>query len=208
MSRLNDPTAVSALPAITRRNFLYVTTAAVGTVGIIAAVWPLIDQMNPDANIRAVGDIVELDLTDLRPAQRRVARWHHFPVFVVRRTAGMLASMQEKSFVERLRDPQSEQRQEPPSARNWYRSIDPAYAVLVGLCTACSCVPLYLAEASPPDFAGGFVCPCCASRYDPAGRVYSGLAQYNLPVPPYVIDRSRILIGKNMPGEIFTVKLI
>src|ERR1700720_332537 len=125
MSRLNGPTDVSALPAITRRNFLYITTAAVGTVGIIAAVWPLIDQMNPDAHIRAVGDIVELDLTDLRPAQQRVARWHHLSVFVIRRTAGMLASMQENSLVERLRDPQSKQRQEPPSARNWHRSIDP-----------------------------------------------------------------------------------
>jgi ubiquinol-cytochrome c reductase iron-sulfur subunit len=205
---LVTPTGVLGSPAPTRRSFLYTTTAAVGTVGLIAAAWPFIDQMNPDAGLRAAGDIVDLNLINLRPAQQVVLRWHQVPVFVVRRTAGMLRAMQERTFVDRLVDPHSERRQQPAYARNWHRSIDPAYAVLVGICTACACVPLYVAEASPPDLAGGYVCPCCASRYDPAGRAYSGSAQYNLPVPPYDVEHSRIMIGKKVPGEMFRLESI
>jgi ubiquinol-cytochrome c reductase iron-sulfur subunit len=194
-------------PAIDRRSFLYATTAAAGAVGIAAAAWPFIDQMNPDAGVRS--DIVEVNLIDLRPAQQRVVHWHNVPVFVVRRTAEMLVAMQNEAFVARLVDPHSQRRQQPAYARNWHRSIDPAWAVLVGVCTRCACVPSYLAEASPLDMAGGYVCPCCASHYDPAGRAYSGPAQYNLPVPPFaIVEQSRILIGKNPSGEIFSLESI
>jgi ubiquinol-cytochrome c reductase iron-sulfur subunit len=192
---------------MSRRSFLYATTAAAGAVGVVAAAWPFIDQMNPDAQIRAAGDVIELNLVDLLPAQQRVVHWHNVPVFVVRRTAAMLEAMREKTFVGRLIDPQSEKQQQPPYARNWHRSIDPAYAVLIGVCTRCGCVPNYFADAALTDLAGGYVCPCCASHYDPAGRAYSGVAQYNLPVPPYEIaGQSRILIGKNTRGEIFSLE--
>jgi len=95
---------------------------------------------------------------------------------------------------------------QPAYARNWHRSIDPAYAVLVGICTACNCVPAYYAEASPLAMAGGYQCPCCASHYDPAGRAYAGPASYNLPVPPYVIaEGNKLLIGKNAGDEIYSL---
>jgi ubiquinol-cytochrome c reductase iron-sulfur subunit len=200
---------ISEGSAMSRRSFLHTTTTAVGAVGVVAAAWPLIDQMNPGAQVRAAGDIIELNLVDLLPAQQRVVYWHNVPVFVVRRTADMLEAMQEKTFVGRLIDPQSEKRQQPPYARNWHRSIDPAYAVLVGVCTACGCVLRYFAAASFTDLAGGYVCPCCASHYDPAGRAHAGIAQYNLPVPPYdIVKRLRIRIGKKASGEIFTLESI
>src|ERR1700685_3887662 len=155
-------------PAINRRHLLYAATAAAGAAGIAAAAWPLLDQMNPDARVRAAGNVVGIDLDGLQPAERRVLRWQNFPIFVVRRTPAMLGAMQETSFVATLADPDSTKRQQPAYARNWHRSIDPAYAVLVGVCTACACVPEYFAEATALVVAGGYIFPCCGSHHDPA----------------------------------------
>jgi len=189
-----------------RRNFLYAATAAVGAVGIAAAAWPLLDQMNPDAKVRAAGDVVGVDLAALEPGRQRVVHWRQYPVFVAQRTEAMLKAMQEAPFVATLVDADSAKRQQPAYARNWHRSLDPAYAVLLGVCTACSCVPGYYAEDSPPAMAGGYVCPCCASHYDPAGRTYSGVASYNLPVPPHVIaEPGKLLIGKNATDEPYSL---
>jgi ubiquinol-cytochrome c reductase iron-sulfur subunit len=196
-------------PVIDRRSFLFTTTAAVGAIGAMAAGWPFIDQMNTDARVHAAAGIIGFDASALGPAEQRQLRWRNFPVFVVRRTPAMLTAMQEPAFVAALRDPDSRMRQQPPYARNWHRSIDPVFAVLVGICTECGCVPRYAAESSAINMAGGYICPCCASHYDPAGRVYSGIAQYNLPVPPHAIDgRSQILLGKNPPGELFAFESI
>jgi len=196
-------------PAIDRRGLLYAATAVVGAAGIAAAAWPLLDQMNPDAGVRAAGNSVGVDLDGLQPAERRVVRWQGFPVFVVRRTPAMLKAMQETSFVATLVDPDSAKRQQPAYAKNWHRSIDPAYAVLVGVCTACRCVPEYFAEASALVMAGGYICPCCASHYDPAGRAYYGPAQFNLPVPPYAsAGGTKILLGKNATDEVYSLETV
>jgi ubiquinol-cytochrome c reductase iron-sulfur subunit len=197
---------IATRPVIHRRNFLYAATAAVGAVGVAATAWPLIDQMNPDAQVRAVGDIIEVNLLDLLPAQQRLVRWHNVPIFVVRRTPAMLDAMWEAAFVAQLFDPDSQKRQRPAYAKNWHRLIDPAFAVLVGLCTECGCIPRYFADASVFNVAGGYVCPCCNLHYDPAGRVYAGIAACNLPVPPYeIIGQSAISIGKNPPDEFFSL---
>ena len=80
---------------------------------------------------------------------------------------------------------------------------------MIGICTACACVPQYFAEASALSMAGGYICPCCASHYDPAGRAHSGPARYNLPVPPHqLLPGPRIVIGRNMLGETFSLDLI
>lgn len=193
-------------PAINRRNFLYATTAAVGAAGAVLAAWPLIDQMNPDARVRAAGDILRVDLADLHPAEQRVVRWRNYPVFVVRRTAAMLDAMQDITFMAQLYDPNSRTRQQPSYARNWHRSIDPAFAVLVGICTECAVIPAYYADASYLSMAGGYVSPFCASHYDPAGRAYSGVSRYNLPVPPHrFVGKSQIELGNNPVGEFFSL---
>jgi ubiquinol-cytochrome c reductase iron-sulfur subunit len=192
-----------------RRGFLYATTAAVGAVGLAAAAWPFIDHLNPDAGVRATGDVLGLDLASLAPGERRVVRWRHLPVFLVKRTAGMLEAMQAPQFVGRLADAGSAKRQQPPYAVNWHRSIDPALAVLVGVCTYCACVPQYVTDAFPPDLPGGYACPCCASHFDPAGRAHAGPAQYNLPVPPYETpEPSRIVIGRNRSDALFRFESI
>jgi ubiquinol-cytochrome c reductase iron-sulfur subunit len=195
---------------INRRSFLYATTAAAGAVGAATAAWPLIDQMNPDARVRAAGDLIEVDLAKLRPAEQRVVRWKNLPIFVVKRTPAMLQAMQAKTLVARLIDADSQARQQPSYAKNWHRSIDPDYAVLVGVCTYIGCIPTYFEKAMPFSMEGGYICPCCAAHYDPAGRALAGTpAQYNLAVPPYSFaGPSKIVLGKNTLDELFTIESV
>jgi ubiquinol-cytochrome c reductase iron-sulfur subunit len=207
---MNEPAASRAMTlAINRRGFLYAATAAVGVAGIAAAAWPLIDQMNPDARVRAAGDIFGVDIGGLLPAQQIVVHWQKLPISLARRTPEMLAAMQESSFLATLFDADSAKRQQPAYAKNWHRSLDPSYAVLVAVCTSCRCVPKYFAQASVLNVAGGYICPCCASHYDPAGRAYSGIAQYNLPVPPYAMaGPNKMLLGKNATDEIYSLETV
>jgi len=194
---------------ISRRSFLYATTAAVGVAGAAAAVWPLIDQMNPDARVRAASDIIEMDLSELRPAEQRIVEWQNLPISVVRRTPAMFQAMQDDKFVAQLFDPDSQTRQQPSYAKNWHRSIDPTYAVLVGICTHAGCILTYNKETSFISMAGGYLCPCCASHYDPAGRAYSGITRYNLAVPPHSFSgRSKILLGTNTSDEHFSLQSV
>jgi ubiquinol-cytochrome c reductase iron-sulfur subunit len=197
-------------PTVSRRNFLYAATAAVGAAGLVAAAWPLVDHLNPDAAIRASGDVVDLDLAGLAPAQPRVAHWHGLPIFVVRRTAVMIDALKNETLLARMADPRSEQRQQPAYAANWHRSLDPAVSVLIGVCTSCGCIPQFHAEPFFADDApGAYLCACCASHFDPAGRPYAGPAQYNLPVPPHdIVKASRLVIGRNTSDVSFTLDSI
>ena len=110
-------------------------------------------------------------------------------------------------MVERLSDPNSEANQQPPYARNWHRSIDPQYAVLVGVCTHLGCIPLFFPKPDPanpaPDWLGGYFCPCHGSKYDLAGRVFRSCRRRTiLPVPPYHLpDKKTLRIGENPPGQ-------
>jgi len=202
-------TATSDGREINRRSFLYVTTAAAGAVGTAAAAWPLIDQMNPDAYVRAARDLMEVDLAQLQPAEQRVVHWRNLPIFVVRRTLEMLQAMQDETFVAQLYDAASQTRQQPSYAKNWHRSIDPTYAVLVGVCTHIPCIPTYYGKASLFSMASGYQCPCCATHYDPAGRAYAGLSRYNLAVPPYSFSGPlKILLGQNATDERFSLQSV
>jgi ubiquinol-cytochrome c reductase iron-sulfur subunit len=195
--------------ATSRRDFLFLATAAVAGVGAAATVWPLIDQMNPDASTIAAAGPVEVDLSALQPGQQVVLTWSAHPVFVVRRTAAALAALKSPELVARLRDPNSQNLQQPDYAENWHRSIDPEYLVLVGVCTHLGCVPAYTPTPSKtdpaPDWPGGYFCHCHGSKYDLAGRVFAGVpAPYNLPVPPYHFPKSGVLrIGENPNGANF-----
>jgi ubiquinol-cytochrome c reductase iron-sulfur subunit len=196
-------------PGFTRRRFLYAAAATVGVAGAAAAAWPLFDQMNPDARVRAAREIASVDGSALRPAEQHLVHWHNLPIVVVRRTQAMLDAMRAPAFVAELIDPDSEKHQQPAYARNWHRSVDSAFAVLVAVCTECRCVPTYYADASVLNAAGGYQCPCCASHYDPAGRAYAGIAPYNLPVPPHAIDgKLRISVGLNQTDDPFSLDSI
>ena len=47
-----------------RRDFIVTATAAAGVVGVGAAVWPLVDQMNPDASVKALAS-TEVDISSV-----------------------------------------------------------------------------------------------------------------------------------------------
>ena len=194
---------------LTRRDFLYVATAAAGAIGTASTLIPLIDQMNPDASTIAAGGPVDLDLANIQPGQQVVVRWRDRPIFVVNRPPRMLQTLQDQKLVSQLADPQSAELQQPPYADNWHRSIKPEYGVIVGICTHLGCIPkfepLTNATEPAPNWQGGYFCPCHGSKYDLAGRVFSGVpAPYNLPIPPYYfVNDKTIRIGENPPDVNF-----
>jgi ubiquinol-cytochrome c reductase iron-sulfur subunit len=204
---LSHAAAASGEPEQTRRDFLYLVAGAVGAVGVVATAYTLVQSLNPAADVLAAGGPVDVDLSKVAPGQQVVVLWRGRPVFVVHRTPELLKELQDPKLVSRLSDPNSEENQQPPYARNWHRSIQPDYAVLVGVCTHLGCIPLFFpkpdASNPAPDWLGGYFCPCHGSKYDLAGHVFAGVpAPYNLPVPPYHFpDKKTVRIGESPPGQ-------
>jgi ubiquinol-cytochrome c reductase iron-sulfur subunit len=192
-----------------RRDFLYVVTTAAAAVGALAALVPLIAQMNPDAATLAAGGPIDLDASKIQPGQQVAITWRGRPILVINRTPQMLQTLQDPKLLSQLADSQSSELQQPTYAVNWHRSLKPEYGVLVGICTYLGCIPLFepLQNASQPaaNWLGGYFCPCHGSKYDLAGRVFNGVpAPYNLPVPPYnFVNETTIRIGENPPGSNF-----
>ena len=157
-----------------RRDFLYLATGAVGTVGALFAVWPFIDQMEPSSAVLARGVPITVDISSLKPGAQVVVQWRSRPIFIVHRTQKALDELKKPALLQLLSDPESQARQQPKYAENWSRSIKPEYLVLVGICTHLGCVPGYkpnVGEISP-NWPGGYFCPCHGSKYDLAGRVF------------------------------------
>jgi ubiquinol-cytochrome c reductase iron-sulfur subunit len=144
---------------------------------------------------------VEVDLSKIAPGSIEVVEWRGKPVWVIRRTQEMLASL--KSATGRLSDPNSKSSEQPKYAENEYRSQKPEVMVMEGVCTHLGCSPqLRPAEAKAEmgaDWVGGFYCPCHGSKFDLAGRVFRGApAPVNLKVPPYTfLSDSRLVIGED-----------
>ncbi|WP_367606460.1 ubiquinol-cytochrome c reductase iron-sulfur subunit [Legionella sp. W05-934-2] len=182
-----------------RRDFLLKTTGAIGGVGAACALTPFISSWLPSAKAQAAGAPVQVDLKDLEPGQQVTVEWRGKPVWILRRTKEMLEGL--PKIQSSLRDPESLVDQQPEYAKNEYRSINPEYLVLVGICTHLGCVPKYTpnAEEFGADWMGGFYCPCHGSRFDFAGRVYKGVpAPINLQVPPYkFVSEHVIVIGES-----------
>ena len=180
-----------------RRRFLTAATVVVGAVGTVAVAVPFIKSWNPSARARSAGAPVEADISKLEPGQQIIFKWQGKPVWVVRRDTKALATL---GKVEKyLRDAGSEESIQPKYTENEHRSIKPEYLVIVGICTHLGCSPSYRPNMITADFMGGFFCPCHGSKFDFAGRVYTGVpAPTNLTVPPhYYIDDGLILIGED-----------
>ena len=169
----------------TRREFLYLTTAAVGAVGLGIAVWPFINSMNPAADTLALAT-VDVDLSGLEVGQAVTITWQGKPVFIRYRTPEEIAEA-ENVDPSALPDPQ------PDSER----VQDPNYLVVVGICTHLGCVPLGQKSTDPRGDYGGYFCPCHGSHYDTSGRIRQGPAPLNLPVPDYAfVEEQQITIGE------------
>jgi ubiquinol-cytochrome c reductase iron-sulfur subunit len=178
-------------------------------VGAAATLVPLVGQMNPDASTLAAGGPVDLDVSKIEEGAQVVVYWRQRPIFVFHRSQQTLQALQNNQLVSQLSDPNSEQLQQPPYANNWHRSVKPEFGVVVGICTHLGCIPLFYPSpnASSPaaNWMGGYFCPCHGSKYDPAGRVFSGVpAPYNLPVPPYrFVNDKTLRIGENPSDSTF-----
>ena len=70
---------------VKRRDFIITTSYALGAVGVGAAAWPLIDQMNPDASVKALAS-TEVDVSSVERGQSITVLWRGKPVFIKRRT--------------------------------------------------------------------------------------------------------------------------
>jgi len=180
-----------------RRRFLTAATVVVGAVGSVVVAVPFAKSWNPSARARSAGAPVEADISKLEPGQLIIFKWQGKPVWVVRRDAKTLETLTEVAGS--LRDVESDESIQPEYAKNEHRSINPEYLVMVGICTHLGCSPTYRPNMIEADFKGGFFCPCHGSKFDFAGRVYSGVpAPTNLTVPPhYYINDGLILIGKD-----------
>lgn len=182
-----------------RRRFLLTSTCVLGGVGALCALTPFVSSLLPSAKAEALGAPVQVDLSKLEPGQNAIVEWRGKPVWIIRRTKEMLQSL--KTDGSQLRDPNSLVEQQPEYAKNQYRSINPEYLVLIGICTHLGCSPKYKPQLGElgPDWPGGFFCPCHGSTFDLAGRVFKGVpAPINLEVPPYrFINEQTIVIGED-----------
>jgi ubiquinol-cytochrome c reductase iron-sulfur subunit len=184
-----------------RRRFLTLATSVVGAGGAAAAAVPFLASMAPSERAKALGAPVSLNIENLEPGQMVTTAWRGKPVWVVNRTPEMLDTLDK--VTDRLRDPESEQPQQPSYAQNQQRSIKPGILVMVGICTHLGCSPKFRPEKAPADLGenwlGGFFCPCHGSKFDLAGRVYGGVpAVLNMVIPPHhYVSETEILIGED-----------
>ena len=181
-----------------RRRFLTIATAVVGGVGAGGAAVPFIASWNPSEKAKQAGAPVTANIGKLEPGQLIRVEWRGKPVWVVNRTPDMLKSL--AAVESQLRDPNSEEEQQPAYAKNQHRSKKPEVFVAVGICTHLGCSPTYKMadfDAHVEGIASGFFCPCHGSTYDMAGRVFSGVpAPKNLMIPPYMFtDDATLVIG-------------
>lgn len=186
-----------------RRYFLIKATSVVGAAGVAGAVVPFVASWSPSAKARAAGAPVKIDFTRLQQGEMLgpIPAWRGKPIFVISRSDETLANLEQDT--EKLGDANSDNlAQQPESARNPWRSQKPELGIYVGICTHLGCSPQYQPEIEPKSFdenwQGGFFCACHGSKFDLAGRVYSGVpAPDNLEVPPYrFVGDSVVIIGE------------
>ena len=157
----------------TRRDFLYLLTGATVAVGAAAMIWPLVDSMNPSADVLALGSI-DVDLSGIDEGMRITATWRGKPVFIGHRTPEEIEAARTVDVAD-LRDPQPDEE----------RTLRPEWLVMIGICTHLGCVPLGQGAGDTRGEFGGWFCPCHGSVYDTSGRIREGPAPTNLEVPPY-----------------------
>ncbi len=163
-----------------RRDFLYVATGAAGAIAAGAAVWPMINQMNPSADVQALSSI-QVDVAGLEAGSQLTVKFLGKPVFIRHRTEDEIAAARAEE-VSALPDPiaRNPNIEETALATDENRTLDAGeqWLVMIGVCTHLGCVPL----GDAGDF-GGWFCPCHGSHYDTAGRIRKGPAPQNLHIP-------------------------
>lgn len=179
----------------TRRDFLYYATAGAGVVATGAAVWPLVNQMNPSADTRAMASIY-VDVSGVQVGTQLTVKWRGKPVFIRRRSPEEIEAARAVDLADStLIDKKAENANKPgQDASDTNRALDEAgeWLVMIGVCTHLGCVPI----GNGSGEFGGWFCPCHGSHYDTAGRIRKGPAPRNLEVPlAQFTDETTILLG-------------
>lgn len=180
-----------------RRDFIFYATAGTGAVAVGAATWPLVNQMNPSADVQALSSI-QVDISGIEQGTQLTVLWLGKPVFIRRRTLEEIDAARATPVAD-LQDPIARNDNlGVTDATDEHRALDEAgeWLVMVGVCTHLGCVPLGNAGDYSLDGIGGWFCPCHGSHYDTSGRIRRGPAPENLPVPIAVfIDDTTIQLG-------------
>ncbi len=162
-----------------RRDFIFTASYTLGAVGVGATVWPLIDQMNPDASVKALAS-TEVDVSGIERGQSITVLWRGKPVFIKRRTDEEIEKARQVDLKE-LPDPEKDED----------RAKNPEWLIMLGMCTHLGCVPL----GNKGEYDGWF-CPCNGSHYDTSGRIRKVPAPTNLEIPKYeFVNSNTIKIG-------------
>ena len=181
-----DTAVLSQPEGGTKRDFLFLATGAVATVGLGAAIWPFVASLAPDAATVAAGAPVDVDLTPIAEGQIVKVFWRGKLIFVRNRTKKEIEEARNVDLAT-LRDPQSDEARVKAGHDQWL--------IVYGNCTHLGCVPL--GHQGPYE---GWFCPCPGSIFDTSGRVRGGPAPINLPIPPYTFaSDTKIVIGAGAP---------
>jgi ubiquinol-cytochrome c reductase iron-sulfur subunit len=180
-------------PEPTRRDFIYIATGAVAAVGTALAVWPLIDQMNPDQAALALASI-DVDVSSVTPGMSMTVKWRGKPVVIRRRTDAEVEEAQ-KVDLDTLRDRYARNANlaDDALATDANRAVPgmPSWLIMIEVCTHLGCIPL-----GEQGLYGGWFCPCHGSQYDTAGRIRQGPAPQNMAIPPYAfVSETNVKIG-------------
>lgn len=186
-----------------KRTWLIASVGA-GAVGAGFVARPFVSSFQPSERAKAAGAAVEVDISDMKPGEKKTVEWRGKPVWIIRRTPEQIAGL--KKIEGSLADPDSKRKTYPTPeyANNDHRSIKPEYMVAVGICTHLGCSPGEKFTAGPQpslpdDWQGGFLCACHGSTFDLAGRVFKNKpAPDNLEVPPHMyLSDNKLLVGED-----------
>ena len=166
------------LPDPRRRDFLNYAAVSFAGAGAVAIVLPLVNQMNPSADVLAQST-TEIDLSKIQPGQAIKTSFRKQPLFVRNLTPKEIAEADAVPLAE-LRDPQTLEERTKGGHKNWL--------ITLGVCTHLGCIPLGAAEGENRGQFGGYFCPCHGSQYDTAARIRKGPAPKNLAVPDYAFN--------------------
>ncbi|MEO8723251.1 MAG: ubiquinol-cytochrome c reductase iron-sulfur subunit [Sphingobium sp.] len=184
--KLSGGESTSGEEGVRRRDFINIAAVSFAGMGAVAVVLPLINQMNPSADVLAMAT-TEVDLSDIKPGQAIKTIYRSQPLFVRQLTPKEIA---EADAVDptTLRDPQTLEQRTVDGKKNWL--------ITMGVCTHLGCVPLGAGEGENRGEFGGYFCPCHGSTYDTAARIRKGPAPKNLEVPTYrFTSDTAILVG-------------
>jgi ubiquinol-cytochrome c reductase iron-sulfur subunit len=183
-----------------RRDFLRVSLTGLGALAAFFGSIPFVKSFLPSAKAKALGNPVEVDLSQIEPGHVHAVLYRGATMLVLHRTSEMLATLAATDGLQLDTMPDPDYT-DPDYIDRENRAIHPEFLVVRGVCTHLGCVPELRGKEGKATLGnwwpGGFICPCHQSGYDYAGRVVRGPAPRNLPVPPHrFASPTRIVIGE------------